>query len=160
VVEGRRREFTAFPAFATEEGARRVPDPQAASTFAASRLRWDEMEEGDHARSLALHRALLALRATPSFNASDACLCESVALDDDAVAFWRGAAHDGLVVARLRGSGVVRVPGLDSTRTSLIDTEDAAFAADPRPPVIDHAAGAITFARPGALVLARTSVAK
>ena len=156
VVDGRRREFTAFPAFATEEGARRIPDPQAASTFSDSRLRWEEMDHGDHARSLALHRALLELRATPSFDASDACVCESVALDDDTVAFWRGSAHEGLVVARLRGSGVVSVPGLGSTQTTLIDTEDAAFAADPQPPAIDRAAGTITFARPGALVLART----
>jgi hypothetical protein len=33
-----------------------------------------------------------------------------------------------------------------------LDTEDAAFARDPRPPVVDVAAGTIVFQRPGALV--------
>ena len=159
VVEGRRREFTAFPEFATDEAARRIPDPQALSTFSASRVRWEEMEHGEHARSLALHRALLALRATPAFDASDACRCEAAALDEDTVVFWRGHTRDDLVVARLRGGGVVSVPGIGSTRTTLIDTEDAAFAADPRPPVIDRSANTIAFARPGALVLARTGAA-
>jgi maltooligosyltrehalose trehalohydrolase len=155
VVEGRRREFTAFPEFAAAEGACRIPDPQAASTFASSRLRWDEIDEGDHARSLALHRALLALRATPAFEGSDACTGEAAAVDEDTVAFWRGLARDGLVVARLRGSGVVRVPGLGATFTRLIDTEDTSFASDPQPAVIDGLAGTVAFARPGAVVLGR-----
>jgi len=153
VVEGRRREFRAFPEFATHEGARRIPDPQAPSTFAASRLRWEEIEAGEHARSLALHRALLALRATPAFDASDGCHCEALALDDDTVAFWRGPARENLVVARLRASGVVSVPGIAGGRVTLIDTEDAAFADNPQPIVVDKASGTIAFTRPGAVVL-------
>lgn len=153
VIDGRRREFTAFPEFATADGAARIPDPQSASTFASSHLRWDEIDAGDHARSLALHRALLGLRATSTFEGSDACICEAAAVDEDTVAFWRGPARDRLVVARLRGSGAVRVPGLDARFTRLIDTEDASFASDPQPAVIDAAAGTIAFARPGALVL-------
>jgi len=39
-----------------------VPDPQDPETFQRSKLRWDEAREGDHARLLALHRALLRLR--------------------------------------------------------------------------------------------------
>ena len=74
-------------------------------------------------------------------------------MDDDTVAFWRGTARTGLVVARLRGSGKVRVPGLGAMSSRLIDTEDAAFASDPQPAVIDGRAGTIAFTRPGALVL-------
>ena len=39
-----------------------VPDPQAESTFTDSKLDWAESEIGDHARMLALHRELVALR--------------------------------------------------------------------------------------------------
>src|SRR5690606_38208001 len=38
VRDGRRREFAAFPAFADPAARARIPDPTAASTFAASRL--------------------------------------------------------------------------------------------------------------------------
>jgi maltooligosyltrehalose trehalohydrolase len=156
VVEGRRREFKDFPEFATEEGAARVPDPQAASTFAASKLRWEERERGEHARVLALHRALLRLRRThPQLENSDACCCEATAAGEDAVVFHRtnGALPRVTVVARLRGAGRVRVPSA-SAGAVLLDTEDAAFAGDPRPIRIDHETGAIDFARPGALLLA------
>jgi maltooligosyltrehalose trehalohydrolase len=39
-----------------------VPDPQALTTFQNSKLDWSELENGDHARLLALHRELAALR--------------------------------------------------------------------------------------------------
>ena len=39
-----------------------VPDPQAESTFLDSKLDWAESGIGDHARMLALHRELIALR--------------------------------------------------------------------------------------------------
>ncbi len=57
VSEGRRREFTQF-GWAPES----IPDPQAESTFARSRLRWDELEREPHRRMLALYEGLLALR--------------------------------------------------------------------------------------------------
>lgn len=39
-----------------------VPDPQAAATFEDSKLDWSELGTGEHARLLALHRELAALR--------------------------------------------------------------------------------------------------
>ncbi|GHD40709.1 malto-oligosyltrehalose trehalohydrolase [Mycetocola manganoxydans] len=39
-----------------------VPDPQDPATFTNSKLHWDELEHGDHARVLAFYRALAALR--------------------------------------------------------------------------------------------------
>ncbi len=39
-----------------------VPDPQDPATFARSKLDWDEVDEGAHARLLALYTALLQLR--------------------------------------------------------------------------------------------------
>jgi maltooligosyltrehalose trehalohydrolase len=57
VREGRRAEFAAH-GWAPEE----VPDPQARTTFLASKLDWDEPGRAPHAALLAWYRALLALR--------------------------------------------------------------------------------------------------
>lgn len=62
VSNGRRNEFARFAAFADPSARARIPDPNAASTFEASKLRWAERETGPHARRLALVRELLALR--------------------------------------------------------------------------------------------------
>jgi 1,4-alpha-glucan branching enzyme len=64
ITEGRRREFAAFEAFAKEHLRDGIPDPQAESTWAASRLDWSQLERDPHAGLFALHRALLQLRAT------------------------------------------------------------------------------------------------
>ncbi len=58
VREGRQREFAAF-AWVGE-----LPDPQAESTFEASRPRWRREGEEAHAKHLALYRDLLQLRRT------------------------------------------------------------------------------------------------
>jgi maltooligosyltrehalose trehalohydrolase len=64
IVEGRRSEFAGFQAFASLELRERIPNPQAAATFEASRLQWKEREREPHAGILALYEALLALRAS------------------------------------------------------------------------------------------------
>ncbi|HYC56671.1 MAG TPA: malto-oligosyltrehalose trehalohydrolase [Candidatus Binatia bacterium] len=58
VREGRRREFAAFD----WEGRGQVPDPQAPETFAASRLRWEELATEPHAQMHAWYREMLKLR--------------------------------------------------------------------------------------------------
>ena len=62
VTQGRRAEFARFPAFSDPQVRSRIPDPNAESTFAASKLRRDERDEGLHAARLAQVRTLLALR--------------------------------------------------------------------------------------------------
>ena len=57
VSEGRVREFAGFGWDADE-----IPDPQAPSTVEASRLRWSELDEAEHARMLAWYQALTTLR--------------------------------------------------------------------------------------------------
>jgi maltooligosyltrehalose trehalohydrolase len=57
VSQGRRREFTAFG-----WDPDTVPDPQAASTFEASKLRWNETATAPHAGLLAWYATLIALR--------------------------------------------------------------------------------------------------
>ena len=45
-----------------------IPDPQDPQTFYGSKLDWDEVEQGDHARLLEVYRELLELRRTvPAF---------------------------------------------------------------------------------------------
>jgi maltooligosyltrehalose trehalohydrolase len=58
VREGRRKEFAAFPEFASDEGRARIPDPNAEQTFLASKIDWDAA----NAECLARYSALLALR--------------------------------------------------------------------------------------------------
>jgi maltooligosyltrehalose trehalohydrolase len=100
VRDGRRKEFAAFAAFADEKARERIPDPQALETFTASKLRWAERELPEHARTLELYRAALALRR------EDPVLIESgrnelLAEASDGVLMvhrWRGNARRVLVM--------------------------------------------------------------
>jgi maltooligosyltrehalose trehalohydrolase len=62
VREGRRREFKRFPEFASEAARAHIPDPNAWSTFAASRLDWSVPEQPEHRAWLELVRRLLRIR--------------------------------------------------------------------------------------------------
>jgi len=62
VAEGRRREFARFAGFSDAQARARVPDPGAAATFTASKLRWGERGASAHRERLELVRELLALR--------------------------------------------------------------------------------------------------
>lgn len=62
VSAGRREEFKRFRAFADPTARARIPDPQDPETFERSRLRWEERDRGEHARTLRLYRDLLSLR--------------------------------------------------------------------------------------------------
>jgi maltooligosyltrehalose trehalohydrolase len=62
VREGRRREFAHFPEFQDAAARERIPDPTASSTFAMSRLDWQEPRREPHARWLACYRRLLEIR--------------------------------------------------------------------------------------------------
>jgi len=64
VAEGRRREFAAF-GWSPES----IPNPEERETFERSKLKWDELNEGQHAAMLQWYRSLIALRrSTPSLN--------------------------------------------------------------------------------------------
>ncbi|MCC6832975.1 MAG: malto-oligosyltrehalose trehalohydrolase [Thermoleophilia bacterium] len=102
VSEGRGREFA-------EHGwDGEVPDPQDEGTFAASVLRWDEVDEHDHAAMLEWYRSLIALRRAES-DLSDPRLdrvrCE---WDDDAR--WIVVHRGGFRVAVNLGDSEVSLP--------------------------------------------------
>ena len=122
VTEGRRREFKYFSAFADPEARARIPDPQAAATFEASRLDWTERDHEPHAAMLRLYRALLALRRREPALRADAF--HATAIDDGTIAIRRDAPAESLLaIARLTGAGVV---DLDEER---LQRPDAALAA-------------------------------
>jgi maltooligosyltrehalose trehalohydrolase len=62
VREGRRREFSRFPAFADPEAAARIPDPTDEATFVRSRLEWEEAARSPHRDVREEVRGLLRLR--------------------------------------------------------------------------------------------------
>ena len=87
MTEGRRKEFKGFAAFADEESIKRIPDPQAESTFNASKLNWAERGEGTHAATLALYKEALRLRREePSLRRRARADWQAVALGGEAVA--------------------------------------------------------------------------
>ncbi|WP_309064480.1 malto-oligosyltrehalose trehalohydrolase [Microbacterium sp.] len=102
-----------------------VPDPQDPQTFHRSKLRWEEAQAGEHARLLALYRALAALRRThpeltdPSFGSLSA---------------WTDAAADPagrvFVLGRGRVSVIVNL-GTEQFRSPVADDEELLLATDP-----------------------------
>jgi maltooligosyltrehalose trehalohydrolase len=67
VSEGRKREFSAF-GWAPEM----IPDPESEGTYEASKLKWSEVNQPEHAQVLEWYRALIRLRrTTPCLNRGD-----------------------------------------------------------------------------------------
>jgi malto-oligosyltrehalose trehalohydrolase len=62
VTAGRRNEFARFARFSEPEARKGIPDPNAQSTFEASRLDWSDLEEPKHQDWLQFYRQLLKLR--------------------------------------------------------------------------------------------------
>jgi maltooligosyltrehalose trehalohydrolase len=62
VTEGRRKEFAGFTHFTDWSAIARIPDPNAESTFRASKLDWGSVTQPPHSEWLAYYRQLIALR--------------------------------------------------------------------------------------------------
>ncbi len=165
VTEGRRREFRHFPGFADPEAREKIPDPQAASSFEASKLDWSEREREPHASFFRLHKALLTLRRNEkALRTNRRESYEAVALDADTLLLVQDDDRGGrlALIARLRGSGKAELSTCSQLRLSddlvwevVLTTEDSSFAPDPSPPSveIDGPSVSIDFSRPSAVVL-------
>jgi maltooligosyltrehalose trehalohydrolase len=138
VSEGRRREFERFAAFEDAEARARIPDPQAPETFAASKLSWSEAEQSEHARTLALYRAALALRREDTVLAAsgrDELLAE-ISGQILMVHRWRG--NDRRVLLMNFGSAPVSLESLAGrlrlrqSRTVLSSSADTGAVIAPR----------------------------
>lgn len=62
VTEGRRSEFAQFARFSDPGERESIPDPNAPSTFEASRLNWSALDQSRHQDWLSFYRQLLILR--------------------------------------------------------------------------------------------------
>jgi maltooligosyltrehalose trehalohydrolase len=166
VTAGRREEFRHFSAFAGARAREEIPDPQAESTFLASKLDWSEREEERHAAVLRLHQELLALRAGEPAMATAGREDSAAAAVGEGGLVIRRTSRDGpaiLAVVRLAGAGTIDLRGLPAMAPrnrrrfeTILTTEEPRFAGDPQPMVVDLAGAKVCFLRPGAVILRET----
>ncbi|KUI29721.1 malto-oligosyltrehalose trehalohydrolase [Mycobacterium sp. IS-1742] len=102
-AEGRKREFAEHGWDADE-----IPDPQDPQTFLRSKLRWDEVDQGDHGRLHALYRDLIALRHNEP-DLADPWL-DHLRVDYDEAQRWIVMHRGALSVACNLGAEAVTVP--------------------------------------------------
>jgi maltooligosyltrehalose trehalohydrolase len=102
-AEGRKAEFAEHGWDADE-----VPDPQDRQTFERSKLAWDEIDSGEHARLHEVYRGLIALRrAEPDF--ADPWL-DHLGVDYDEDQRWIVLRRGAFAVACNLGTEAVSVP--------------------------------------------------
>ncbi len=155
VTEGRRQEFKSFAAFADPDVRARIPDPQSADTFLASRLDWNELMDPPHAAMRRLYARLLAVRREADVLQHRSRGSYTVRpLDDHTLALDYDSGRL-LVLARLSG-GAGEIAWEVSRAASLVLTtedEDVADAPQPIGVAAEHGRMRIRFQRPGAAVL-------
>jgi maltooligosyltrehalose trehalohydrolase len=102
-AEGRKAEFA-------EHGwnADDIPDPQDPQTFARSKLNWDEVDAGEHARLLRVYRELIALRHHDA-DMADPWL-EHLTVDYDEDERWLTVHRGRLRIVCNLGTEPVKVP--------------------------------------------------
>jgi maltooligosyltrehalose trehalohydrolase len=102
-VEGRKKEFAEHGWDADE-----IPDPQDPQTFLRSKLKWDEIDEGDHGRLRALYRDLIALRRDEP-DLADPWL-DHLRIDHEEAQRWIVMHRGSLSIACNLGTDAVTVP--------------------------------------------------
>jgi maltooligosyltrehalose trehalohydrolase len=105
-VDGRKAEFAEHGWDAAKKGD--IPDPQDPETFARSKLNWDEVDTGEHARLHRLYRDLIALRRNDP-DLSDPWL-EHLTVDYDEDQGWIAVSRGRLRIVCNLGAERVRVP--------------------------------------------------
>jgi maltooligosyltrehalose trehalohydrolase len=121
VTQGRRKEFAGFRAFGDDAARALIPDPQAESTFLASKLRLDEREQ--HAGIYALYKRLLHTRHTdPVFVNQDRSRSRATPLGAHTIALhrWLGDQHR-LLIANFGSEMEVRMDRVESLRDIRIE---------------------------------------
>jgi maltooligosyltrehalose trehalohydrolase len=138
VREGRRREFAALPAFKDPAQRSRIPDPNAASTFAASIPHYDG-NDASQQRYLKFYRRLLALRRALIVPYLPGCRSiAALAVNAAAVlATWQLGNGDQLTIAVNFGDDMTLLNGV---------TGDPIFCSDDE--AIDQAARARSHGEP------------
>ncbi|CAA9557016.1 MAG: GH13_10 / GH13 / GH13_9 / GH13_36 / GH13_ 37 / GH13_11 / GH13_8 / GH13_1 [uncultured Thermomicrobiales bacterium] len=115
VTHGRRDEFAGFRMFHDERLRDTIPDPQAETTFLASKL--DVTERETNAGVLELYRTLLGLRRNdPVLSINDRRQTEAVALTAQVVALHRWVGQDHRILIANFGAAI----DLDQTAMSAL----------------------------------------
>ena len=125
VREGRRREFAHFAAFQDEARRAQIPDPNAATTFAASVPDEAEMVQPENAAVLDLHKRLLAVRHAHIIPGIPGCRSAGAAvIGPKAVrASWTLGNGNLLTIAANFGDGAVQTEPLPGSM--IFSAEDA-----------------------------------
>ncbi|MEO6829522.1 MAG: hypothetical protein ABI164_06895, partial [Acidobacteriaceae bacterium] len=151
VTEGRRKEFMHFDAFADEARRESIPDPQADSTFLASKLDWSKRVEPEHAACLIWYQRLLRIR---KYLVANTTFRGGRPLNDHVIVLeWEGA--KGRLVAVVALEGPVEVGDSEWRQMEVsVSSEDPLYIADPEPAAWEAENGKLKFKRPGAVLLA------
>ncbi|SEH80846.1 maltooligosyl trehalose hydrolase [Mycolicibacterium rutilum] len=102
-AEGRKREFAEHGWDADE-----IPDPQDPETFRRSKLKWDEVDDGEHGRLLGVYRALIELRHSEP-DLADPWL-DNLQVDFDEDARWIVMRRGAFAIACNLGQDAAEVP--------------------------------------------------
>ena len=123
VSEGRKREFAAFG-----YGEKEVPDPEDLLTFEESKLKWQEVHEGEHAEMLEWTRALIQLRRTTvALNDGD---LRHTKIGFDAEKRWLTMRRGSVRTLMNIGGEEVKLKMLDRESLRLMSKEGVARAGD------------------------------
>jgi len=131
VAAGRRNEFTRFARFSDPAARAGIPDPNAASTFEASRLDWTDIEEPKHRNRLHFYKALLKLRCRHIIpRLSNECAIEAnyeVIGNTGITAYWKLTDASQLILfANLGAESVSSTASLPSRSQVIFESEQAA----------------------------------
>jgi len=122
VTAGRRKEFARFAKFNDPMERERIPDPSAATTFEASRLTWNVIQQSQHRDWLRFYRQLLKLRCQHiAPRLSSACAVKAgyeVHGDRGLSVHW--AFSDGSKLTLLANLGVHSISGIASPTGQVI----------------------------------------
>ena len=156
--------FGHFKAFSEPAATQSIPDPEALSTFARSRLNWEERNLQPHAGILALYRDLINLRRTePACKEKLNASLQTDSLGENMLALKREAddKFSLLVVACLKGQGKITLGTQSITRPPkekqwrlLWTTEDTPYTDTPSRPLItnENATIVLNFQGPCTLI--------
>lgn len=154
VTAGRRREFRDFAPFRDPASLAKIPDPQAETSFRASRLQWDELKRPAHAGVLELYREFLNLRRRHSaLRDRSRENWRVIQLEHEILALVFGTAGDLQCLVLVDLMGAHPMPDLESERIAagpgrswrpVLSSNQARFGGDE---------GAAHFTNPTTLVL-------
>ncbi len=152
ITEGRTREFSSFPEFATKL-AGHVPDPQSPETFQRSKLNWHEIGQGPHRAVLSLYQECLRLRKkNGAFRPSDrVCWRLGPVTEGVGSIYLSGDREEFLLLFDLMGGHATALPS-DREWRFVLSSEEARFGGQGCC-AWDAKSATISFAGPEVLVL-------